>query len=163
MSGERTYTQTHCVVGAILERDGKICLVKENNPAHPDHGKWNQPAGWLDVGEDPIEAVRREVREETGLDFTPTHVLGVYSLVKHRGSGPIPLSHGVKLIFTGTFREHGGVPDASEISELKWFMPEEIYTMDGKTLRDMDIKDEVRDYLSHKRFPLNTIKHTLQN
>lgn len=159
---ERVYTQSHCVVGAIIERRGTFLLVKENKPSHPDHGKWNQPAGWLDVGEHPIDAVKREVKEETGLDFTPTHLLGIYSLVKRRKTGPIPLSHGVKILFTGDIRKGSSKPDASEISEIKWFTPEEIYAMDGKMLRDSDIKKEVRDYLAGKRYPLTLITHTVQ-
>ncbi|PIQ68875.1 MAG: hypothetical protein COV91_01870 [Candidatus Taylorbacteria bacterium CG11_big_fil_rev_8_21_14_0_20_46_11] len=67
-TGKRVFTQVFGVVGAILEKEGKFLLVRENNPPHPDHGKWNQPAGWVDVGENPITAVSREVREETGFD-----------------------------------------------------------------------------------------------
>lgn len=162
MSGERVYTQTYCVVGAIVEQNGKILLVKENNPAHPDHGKWNQPAGWLDVGEDPVVAVRREVKEETGFDFTPTHLLGVYSLVKPQNPRPKVTSHGVKLIFTGDIRESPDKPDASEISAIRWFTPEDIYAMDRATLRDSDIKREIRDYFSGRRYPLALVTHTVQ-
>src|SRR3989338_625304 len=98
----RVYTQVFAVVGAIIEREGKFLLVKENQPTHPDHGKWNQPAGWIDVEENPIDAVKREVREETGYDFAPTHLLSVSSLVrkdqtKHFGATP----HALKLIFVG--------------------------------------------------------------
>ena len=78
----RVYTQTFGVAAGLLERDGKFLLVQENNQAHPDHGKWNQPAGWIDVGENPITAAAREVKEETGYDFTPTHLLGIYALVR---------------------------------------------------------------------------------
>ena len=66
---ERVFTQVFGVVGAIIEKEGKILLVKEAG-TH-DKGKWNQPAGWIDVGEDPIEMVKRELKEETGLDFNP--------------------------------------------------------------------------------------------
>ena len=64
----RVFTQTFGVVGGLLERDGKILLVREAQRKGPDNGKWNHPAGWIDVGENPIEAVKREVLEEVGLD-----------------------------------------------------------------------------------------------
>lgn len=140
--------------------------MKENNPSHPDHGKWNQPAGWIDVGENPIEAVSREVREETGLSFTPTHILGLYSLVRKDNAGKSGLGslpHPLKIIFTGTAEEcSGGRVDPNEISEIRWFFPEEIYAMDIKTLRDANIKDEVRDYIVGKRYPLELLTHTVQ-
>ena len=47
---QRVFTQTFGVVGALLVRDGKILLVKEAGKM--DNGKWNQPAGWPEVGED---------------------------------------------------------------------------------------------------------------
>ena len=54
---ERVFTQTFGVVGALVEKDGKILLVKEAK-ATADNGKWNIPAGWLDVGENPIGGVK---------------------------------------------------------------------------------------------------------
>ena len=80
----RVFTQTFGVVGGLLERDGKILLVREAQRKGPDSGKWNHPAGWIDVGENPVEAVKREVLEESGFSFTPKHLLGIYSLDKKR-------------------------------------------------------------------------------
>lgn len=163
---QRVFTQVFGVVGVILERDGQFLLVKENKPGHPDHGKWNQPAGWIDVGEDPIVSVSREVKEETGLDFTPTYILGIFSLVRKDlagkfGEGRLP--HALKIIFSGDIdASTPGQFDASEISEIRWFTPEEIYAMDGKILRDIDIKNEVRAYLSGLRYPLSLVTHTVQ-
>ena len=67
----RVFTQTFGVVGGLLERDGKIFLVREAQRKGPDNGKWNHPAGWIDVGENPVEAVKREVLEESGFSFSP--------------------------------------------------------------------------------------------
>ena len=76
---ERVLTQTFAVVGAIIEKDEKILLVKEAGTR--DKGKWNQPAGWIEVGQNPLVAVVKEVKEETGLDFEPTGLIGIYSTV----------------------------------------------------------------------------------
>jgi len=151
------------IAGAILEMDGKILLVKENRPGHPDNGKWNQPAGHIDVGENPVEAAKREVLEETGMIFTPTHLVGIYSLVRadiatERGGTPHPL----KFIFTGTFRPDAGAKLESDIQETRWFTRAEIDKMDRSELRDMDIKHMVRDYFSGKRYPLGIISHFVQ-
>ena len=98
----RIFTQTFAVAGAIIENGGKILLVRENLPGDPDNGKWSHPAGWVDPGEDPVEAAKREVEEETGYEFEPEHLLGVYSIVREdlknfRGAVP----HAIKLIFIG--------------------------------------------------------------
>lgn len=159
---QRIFTQTFGVVGAIIETDGKILLVRESVVKH-DAGKWNQPAGWIDVGENPIDAVKREVKEETGLDFEPTGLVGVYSL--HRADlieklGATP--HAIKLIFRG--KVSGELMKGNEeISEVRWFTRREIEKAGVDFLRDLDIKQEVKDYFAGKSFPLDIIHHAAQS
>ncbi len=160
---ERVFTQTFVVVGAILEKDGEVLLVQEHMPGRPDHGTWNQPAGWVDVGEDPLEAVKREVREETGYNFTPTHLVGIYSLVRYdlqKDDGSFP--HAFKLIFAGEFDKTKRGDIYADVAQTKWFSLEEIEKMKGGSLRDDDIAREVREYFDDRRYPLDMIRHTTQ-
>lgn len=157
----RVFTQTMGVVGAIIERNGKILLVKEAK-AGIDSGKWNHPAGWIDVGENPIDAVKREVGEETGFNFTPNNVLGVYSFVrKYFLKIDGQMHHPIKIIFLGSISDETVRELEEDISEIKWFLPEEIEKMDSKTLRDVDIKMMVKDYFAGKKYPLELITHTI--
>lgn len=157
---ERVFTQTFGVVGAILERDGKILLIKESGTS--DKGKWNQPAGWIDVGEDPLLAVKREVQEESGYEFTPEAVLGVYSLVRKDSEGKLNATpHAIKIIFTGKISDQQTLQTDGEAEEVKWFSPEEIEAMGPDVLRDLDIKQEVKDYFEGKRYPLGLMRHTI--
>lgn len=55
----------HFSVGAIIENDGKVLLIDR---AQPPYGL-ACPAGHIDVGETPEQALVREVREETGLEL----------------------------------------------------------------------------------------------
>jgi len=155
---KRVFTQTFGVVGAIIEKNGKILLVKEAKAAAKD--KWNTPAGWLDVGENPVDGAKREVEEETGLQFTPTDILGVYSLVKVKQEG-VHTSHPIKIIFLGRVSDERTRELEDDISETKWFTPEEIENMGPDTLRDMDIKKMVKDYFSGKKYPLELLTHTV--
>jgi len=141
---KRVFTQTFGVVGAILEKDGKILLVREAKEIAK--GMWSHPAGWIEVGENPMEAVKREVKEESGFDFEPTHILGVYSLFIKSLEEKFGITpHAIKVIFIGKISdsEIGELHD--DVSETKWFRPEEIYQMDMNTLRDIDIKKMVKD------------------
>lgn len=161
---ERVFSQTFCVVGAILELDGKIALVRESQKSNKaDVGKWNQPAGWLDVGEDPIKAAKREVEEETGFSFTPTALLGIYSLVRNDITSERGTPHAIKLIFIGNIDSAHQQPLHDDVSEMKWFSPDDIQAMDIDTLRDLDIKKEVKDYFEGQRYPLSMLRHTPQN
>jgi len=158
---KRDFSQTYGIAGAIIAKDGKILLVQENNPSHPDHGKWNQPAGWIDPGENPIQAGEREVKEETGLDFKATNLIGIYSLSKeYMDKSPNKKTHHpIKLIFSGDITGGKLIEPNDEISDLKWFAPEEIYEMGSDQLRDDDIKQEVKDYLAGKIYPLEIVHH----
>ena len=158
---KRVLTQTFGVVGAILERDGKILLVKEVKEVAK--GLWSHPAGWIDVGESLIEAVKREVKEESGFDFEPTHILGVYSLFKKNLKERFGITpHAIKVIFIGKISDNKTGKLHNDVSETKWFTPEEIYQMDINTLRDMDIKKMVKDYFAGKSYPLDFLTHTEQ-
>ncbi|MCU0841887.1 MAG: NUDIX hydrolase [Thiobacillaceae bacterium] len=65
----------HVVVAAVIEEDGRFLLVEE----HTDDGlRFNQPAGHLEEGEGLLDAVRREVFEETAHHFEPEALLGIY-------------------------------------------------------------------------------------
>ena len=54
-------------VGALIIKDGKILLVKRAN--EPNKGKWSIPGGVVKLGESLIEALKREIIEETGLEI----------------------------------------------------------------------------------------------
>jgi len=62
-------------VAAVVERAGRYLLVEEHTP---EGLKLNQPAGHLDPGETPLQAVVRECLEETACTLLPQALLGVY-------------------------------------------------------------------------------------
>lgn len=62
------------VAAVIKDERGRILLIERS-----DNGRWSLPAGGIDPGETPAQAIVREVQEETGLHVGPTRVIGVFS------------------------------------------------------------------------------------
>jgi 8-oxo-dGTP diphosphatase len=74
-------------VGAVVVRDGKALIIKR---AHePRKGEWSLPGGLLDLGESLADAVRREVREETGLDVELGPIIETFDRVHRDEAGRI--------------------------------------------------------------------------
>jgi ADP-ribose pyrophosphatase YjhB (NUDIX family) len=64
------------VAAAVLvERQGEVLLVRRAND--PLRGLWTLPAGFVDAGEDPVQAAERECLEETGLQVRVVELLDV--------------------------------------------------------------------------------------
>jgi len=58
----------------IFDRRGRLLLQQRS-----DGGQWGLPGGSVEIGESLADAVRREVKEETGLVVTVRRLIGVYS------------------------------------------------------------------------------------
>jgi ADP-ribose pyrophosphatase YjhB (NUDIX family) len=62
------------VFGIITDNEGRILLCHRR-----DRDLWNLPGGGVEAGESPVDALVREIKEETGLEAIPVHLTGVYS------------------------------------------------------------------------------------
>lgn len=99
------------VVGALVRDDrGRILLIR-----HHRRG-WEIPQGRVEEGEALLDALVREVREETGIAITPGPLAAVYS----------KLTPPAALILAFLATAAGGVPTPSEESpEVAWVTPRE--------------------------------------
>jgi ADP-ribose pyrophosphatase YjhB (NUDIX family) len=115
------YASSKATVGALVVDDqGRLLLGRRRG--EPFEGHWDVPGGFLDEGEHPLEGLRRELREETGLDVEPLEFLGVWM---DRYGGDSTAEATLNLYWTA--RPVAGVPDPQDdVAELRWFAPEEL-------------------------------------
>jgi ADP-ribose pyrophosphatase YjhB (NUDIX family) len=107
---------------AIVERDdGAVLLVR-----HSYRRKWGVPGGLMKRGEHPEVALRREVREEVGIEVD---VLGEPAVVVD------PDPQRVDLVFRARVRPGEGEahPVSAEILEVRWFLPDELPELQFET------------------------------
>ena len=85
---------------ALLTRGDEVLLTQMSSRTRIE-GRWTLPGGGIDHGEDPRDALRREVYEETGLRVQPTRVVDVHAthFVGARADGLVEDYHGIHLIF----------------------------------------------------------------
>ncbi|XP_029459697.1 8-oxo-dGDP phosphatase NUDT18 isoform X2 [Rhinatrema bivittatum] len=69
----------YIVLGILLNEQGEVLMIQEAKRAC--YGKWYLPAGRMELGETILEALKREVKEETGLECEP----GTLLVVEERG------------------------------------------------------------------------------
>jgi 8-oxo-dGTP diphosphatase len=85
--------------GAVVIHDGRVLLIRRGQP--PDDGAWSIPGGAVELGESVEAALRREVREETGLEIAVGAFLEVYERVEREADGAVRF-HFVVLDYVAT-------------------------------------------------------------
>jgi len=111
------YAQLKVGAAVIIEQDNKLLLLQR---AHePWVGSWMIPAGYVEADENPKDAAKREVLEETGLDVE----LG--DLVKTYYFADDPRGNGVAFVYRAT-KITGTIHINSEATSAQYFSHNEI-------------------------------------
>jgi ADP-ribose pyrophosphatase YjhB (NUDIX family) len=115
------YASSKPTAGALVE-DGNGRLLLARRAREPFKGRWDIPGGFLEEGEHPLEGMRRELREETGLEVEPLEFVGVWM---DRYGGDSTAEATLNMYWTA--RVVGGEPEAADdVSELGWFGADEL-------------------------------------
>ena len=126
--GHVFYASSEPTACALCRDDrGRILLARRAGP--PFAGAWDLPGGFLEEGEHPLDALRRELVEETGLEIEPEEFLGAWiDTYGEDDGGPATLN----LYWTAHVVGGGDGEAADDVSELRWFAPDELPAPDGK-------------------------------
>ena len=100
--------------GAVVtDKRGRVLLLKHR--FRPGSG-WGMPGGFIEAGEQPEEALRRELREEIGLEIGKPKLVMVRAIKKPKQ---------VEIVFS--CQAAGDTDQLNfEIQKVAWFLPEEL-------------------------------------
>ena len=116
--GLSVYANPAPTASAIVVDDrGRVLLARR--AADPGKGRWDILGGFIDEDEAPLDALRRELREEIALDAEPGEFVGGFP--DRYGDGGPPTVN-----FYWTARARGEPQPSDEIAELRWFEPDEL-------------------------------------
>lgn len=140
----------HVTVAAVIEHNNRFLMVEERT----SRGEivFNQPAGHLESDESLIEAVVREVKEETGLLFNPTELVGTYTLNPASNN-----QYYQRFCFTGTFEQPFElIPEDDDIIAAHWMTIDEILEKVPQHRTGLIVQC-LKDYIKGQRYALDSI------
>ena len=111
--------------------NGRLLMHKRSQNCRDEHGRWDCGAGALEFGEDHLDAVKREVKEEYGADaLDVTFVKAANVLREHEGKRThwIALNHVVRV---DPDQVENREPD--KMDDIGWFaindLPDPLHSM----------------------------------
>lgn len=104
------------VAAVVRDDEGRVLIQRSQ------HGVWSLPAGAIEPGESPAQAVAREVYEETGLNVRAERVLGVFGGPKYRWTYPNgDRVEGLVTVFECVRVSGELIESNDETAFLRWF------------------------------------------
>ena len=131
------YRNSKPCVGILPIKDGKVLLSKRG--IEPFKGEVDIIGGFLEEGERPVDGVRREAKEETGLNIEPTEILGMY-IDRYGENGDFTLN----IHYLGEVKG-GEMKAQDDVASLHWIDIDQVPLGEGfqntkDALKDLKLK-----------------------
>ena len=124
-------------LGAVVWRDGKVLMIQRGKP--PRQGIWSLPGGAQDLGETVEQGIRRELREETGIEIELLGLLAVIDSVQRDAEGRV-LYHYTIVDYAARWLS-GDLVAGDDAADAAWISPEDLAKMElwEETLRVIEL------------------------
>ena len=93
--------RTRIAAYGLIQQDDRMLLCRISPELPKWEGQWTLPGGGIEFGEDPEQAMRREVLEETGFVVAAAGVATIDSF--HDMSGTVDF-HGIRILYNAQLR-----------------------------------------------------------
>lgn len=90
------FSDPKVAVVVVVVQSAQVLLIQRLN--EPQQGFWSLPGGFMDAGEDPVEAARRECLEETGVSIRVSELIDVVAGRAHRRGADLLLAYRAEIL-----------------------------------------------------------------
>ena len=137
--GRSWYRNSSPTVGCVLVRDGKALVSVRGKD--PEKGKLDVPGGFLLPGEHPIDGLKREIKEELGVEID-VEVEDCLSMATHHygdeGDWVLALGFGARLVTNE-------IEASDDVAEVRWVAREELDDLDFAWPHDRELVKRALD------------------
>lgn len=122
----------------ILNSENEVLLLKRGIKSRNNAGFWSQPGGKVDYGETVIKAIKREIKEELGVDITLLRFLCYSDQILHRSK-----QHWVAISYLAKVTEgEPKIMEPEKHDDLRWFNLKKLPELESIT------KETIEAYLA---------------
>src|SRR3989339_475106 len=115
--------KTRVIVSAVIEKDGDLLFGKKKANVGPYPNTWHLIGGGVNDNESLSDAIRREIKEEAGIEVEIKKSLGFSEDYEPNKHGEI--THYIFLVFLTKYI-FGEVKDSDDIEKLVWIPKEKL-------------------------------------
>lgn len=134
------FNNPKCSTAAVIIMNGHVLLLKRKT--EPFKGMWDFPGGYVDSGEQPIDAVRREIQEELSIAPKSIDFINVYPGTGAHKDKEYAIMNFAYLV-TIDSNDLSKIKLDHENSDWKWFLPHEVPNM------AFDSNQKILSYVQH--------------
>jgi 8-oxo-dGTP diphosphatase len=109
-------------VGGVVIDGERVLLIRRGK--EPLKGRWSIPGGMLELGEFLVSAVRRELREETGLIVEPRAMITVFERIVRKGRR---VKYHFVIVDYLCRRKSGRLRPASDVVDARWVQRQDLH------------------------------------
>ena len=130
------------VGAAIFNNEGKLFVTKRGEKAKNERGKWEIPGGGVEFGETFEQAIKREIKEEVGVEIEVLKLLGICNhIIREEKQHWVSPTYICRIV-----KGEPKILEPEKCTEIGWFTIEEAEKLDLSIVTKYDISLLKKNY-----------------
>jgi 8-oxo-dGTP diphosphatase len=111
-------------VGGVVVHKERVLLIRRKR--EPLKGEWSLPGGLVELGEELHQAVRRELKEETGLDVEPLEIMAVFDRIMRAAGRSARVRYHFVIVDYACRWKRGRISPSSDVVDARWVLRQDL-------------------------------------